>query len=198
MARSGATRIGAAGEGDDDKSLEEDYLKWKAGVMPLMAAHYGLAAGDSRDALDARLQPYRPLFTYTPVTLGADEDEAIVLYHGEHSHVGPRRWKPRHGSPLSSSSVPPDLAEWDECLDDATAVAFNQKHPYYARIVSSKQLFRDCIDQFTFVNGTKLPFLLPSHKGRATAETGLALTREALHLELALPPGLSYATGDYV
>ena len=48
----GAVRIGERGEGDDDKSMEEDYLEWKDGMWDAFAAAMGVEEGQGGDSAD--------------------------------------------------------------------------------------------------------------------------------------------------
>jgi NADPH-ferrihemoprotein reductase len=48
----GATRIGEPGEGDDDKSMEEDYLEWKDGMWEEFAKVMGVEEGQGGDTAD--------------------------------------------------------------------------------------------------------------------------------------------------
>jgi len=48
----GATRIGERGEGDDDKSMEEDYLEWKDGMWNAFATAMGVEEGQGADTAD--------------------------------------------------------------------------------------------------------------------------------------------------
>ncbi|KAG7445777.1 cytochrome P450 oxidoreductase [Guyanagaster necrorhizus] len=48
----GATRIGERGEGDDDKSMEEDYLEWKDGMWEAFAKALGVEEGQGGDTAD--------------------------------------------------------------------------------------------------------------------------------------------------
>ncbi|KAK0464309.1 putative cytochrome P450 oxidoreductase [Desarmillaria tabescens] len=48
----GATRIGERGEGDDDKSMEEDYLEWKDGMWEAFAKALGVEEGQGGDSAD--------------------------------------------------------------------------------------------------------------------------------------------------
>lgn len=48
----GAKRIGERGEGDDDKSMEEDYLAWKDGMLQALASELGLEEGAGGDVQD--------------------------------------------------------------------------------------------------------------------------------------------------
>ncbi|KAF8635970.1 hypothetical protein AX15_000134 [Amanita polypyramis BW_CC] len=48
----GAVRIGERGEGDDDKSMEEDYLEWKDGMWEAFANAMGVEEGQGADSAD--------------------------------------------------------------------------------------------------------------------------------------------------
>ena len=48
----GAKRIGERGEGDDDKSMEEDYLEWKDGMWEAFATELGVEEGQGADTAD--------------------------------------------------------------------------------------------------------------------------------------------------
>ncbi|KAK0201986.1 putative cytochrome P450 oxidoreductase [Desarmillaria ectypa] len=48
----GATRIGERGEGDDDKSMEEDYLEWKDDMWEAFAKALGVEEGQGGDSAD--------------------------------------------------------------------------------------------------------------------------------------------------
>lgn len=48
----GAKRIGERGEGDDDKSMEEDYLEWKEPMWAAFAVEMGVEEGSGGDTPD--------------------------------------------------------------------------------------------------------------------------------------------------
>lgn len=52
LTASGATRIGLRGEGDDDKSMEEDYLAWKDGMWEEFAKIMNVEEGSGGDSAD--------------------------------------------------------------------------------------------------------------------------------------------------
>ncbi|KAG2065705.1 riboflavin synthase domain-like protein [Suillus decipiens] len=52
LAKMGAVRIGERGEGDDDKSMEEDYLEWKDTFWPAFAEALGVEEGQGGDTPD--------------------------------------------------------------------------------------------------------------------------------------------------
>lgn len=48
----GAKRLGERGEGDDDKSMEEDYLAWKDGMWEAVQKEMGFEEGAGLDSSD--------------------------------------------------------------------------------------------------------------------------------------------------
>jgi NADPH-ferrihemoprotein reductase len=52
LTKMGAVRIGERGEGDDDKSMEEDYLEWKDNMWPAFAEAMGVEEGQGGDTPD--------------------------------------------------------------------------------------------------------------------------------------------------
>jgi NADPH-ferrihemoprotein reductase len=52
LEKMGATRLGPRGEGDDDKSMEEDYLEWKEKMWPVLAEALGVEEGAGGDTPD--------------------------------------------------------------------------------------------------------------------------------------------------
>lgn len=65
----GATRIGERGEGDDDKSMEEDYLAWKDSMWESFSTKLGVEEGGAGDVAD---------FLVTEIDAPAEK-----VYHGE-------------------------------------------------------------------------------------------------------------------
>lgn len=70
LAELGAKRIGERGEGDDDKSMEEDYLGWKDSMWEKFSEVLGVEEGGAGDVAD---------FAVTEVTTLPAEK----VYHGE-------------------------------------------------------------------------------------------------------------------
>ncbi len=68
----GAHRVGIVGEGDDDKSMEEDYLAWKDGMWEAFQRELGVEEGGNGEVAD---------FTVTELAEG--EHPAEKVYHGE-------------------------------------------------------------------------------------------------------------------
>ncbi|KAK4687869.1 NADPH-ferrihemoprotein reductase, partial [Tremellales sp. Uapishka_1] len=65
----GAKRVGERGEGDDDKSMEEDYLGWKDGMWETFSKEMGVEEGGAGDVAD---------FVVTEVNPPIEK-----VYHGE-------------------------------------------------------------------------------------------------------------------
>ena len=52
LQKMGGVRIGERGEGDDDKSMEEDYLEWKDGMWEAFAQAMSVEEGQGGDTPD--------------------------------------------------------------------------------------------------------------------------------------------------
>jgi NADPH-ferrihemoprotein reductase len=52
LTKMGGIRMGERGEGDDDKSMEEDYLEWKDGMWEAFATAMGVEEGQGGDSAD--------------------------------------------------------------------------------------------------------------------------------------------------
>ncbi|GHJ84407.1 hypothetical protein NliqN6_0809 [Naganishia liquefaciens] len=69
----GAKRIGERGEGDDDKSMEEDYLGWKDGMWTALGQELQIEEGAGGDVAD-----------FVVTEIGDDSDLPVdKIYHGE-------------------------------------------------------------------------------------------------------------------
>jgi NADPH-ferrihemoprotein reductase len=55
LSEMGAIRIGERGEGDDDRSMEEDYLAWKDGMWEAFAAAMNVEEGQGGDSPDFKV-----------------------------------------------------------------------------------------------------------------------------------------------
>jgi len=72
LSKMGAVRIGERGEGDDDKSMEEDYLEWKDGMWDAFAIALQVEEGQGGDSADF-------------VVSELDSHPAEKVYRGEYS-----------------------------------------------------------------------------------------------------------------
>ncbi|KAJ3274998.1 hypothetical protein HDV01_001504 [Terramyces sp. JEL0728] len=81
LAKLGATRVGQRGEGDDDDSMEGDYLKWEPQILNAISEYFGVAI----DTTSQKSKPHVPLFQIEYV----DTDPK---FKGELSSGQPRSW----------------------------------------------------------------------------------------------------------
>ncbi|KAF8685472.1 NADPH--cytochrome P450 reductase [Rhizoctonia solani] len=84
----GAQRIGERGEGDDDKSMEEDYLEWKEKMWPEFARVMGVEEGAGSDSPDFKVTE---VDTHPPekVYLGELSARALTKTRGIHDAKNP-------------------------------------------------------------------------------------------------------------
>ncbi|KAG1776177.1 hypothetical protein EV702DRAFT_971934 [Suillus placidus] len=88
LANMGAVRIGERGEGDDDKSMEEDYLEWKDTFWPAFAEALGVEEGQGGDTPDfavTELESHPPEKVY----LGELSARALTKTKGIHDAKNP-------------------------------------------------------------------------------------------------------------
>ncbi|GBE84866.1 cytochrome P450 oxidoreductase [Sparassis latifolia] len=84
----GATRIGERGEGDDDKSMEEDYLEWKDGMWEAFAKEMNVEEGQGGDTPDfavTEVEDHPPEKVY----LGELSARALTRSKGIHDAKNP-------------------------------------------------------------------------------------------------------------
>ena len=167
----GGERLLATGEGDDDGSLEEDFLAWKPLAIEAIASYFGVeSSGSTRD------QPHVPEFV-----VKLTDDDPDVVFHGEHSASDPRRWKTVDGSVVEEAPRGYDL-----------------KHPFYGRLVDSKQLFVKTADKFDFASQSpEIPF--KSSGSVTVAGSTVSIERHCFHMEIDLSEsGILYQSGDHL
>ncbi|KAF6757575.1 cytochrome P450 oxidoreductase [Ephemerocybe angulata] len=88
LSKMGGIRIGERGEGDDDKSMEEDYLEWKDGMWEAFATALGVEegqGGDSADFVVSELDSHPPEKVY----LGEYSARALTKTKGIHDAKNP-------------------------------------------------------------------------------------------------------------
>lgn len=73
LTKHGASRIGTRGEGDDDKSIEEDYIEWKDGMFEALAQRMNWTEGAGSEEPDF-------LITEDPTSSWATDEK---VYTGE-------------------------------------------------------------------------------------------------------------------
>jgi NADPH-ferrihemoprotein reductase len=123
LTKLGGKRIGVCGEGDDDASMEDDYLKWAPTNIKALAEHFGITV----DKSSQRSQPHIPMFKVEYV---ATEPK----YRGEHTSGSSRTW--------SKSGV---LQYKEE-----TTASFDAKHPFYSRYLDSRPLYQNSKDTTSY------------------------------------------------
>ncbi|KAG5648378.1 hypothetical protein DXG03_004952 [Asterophora parasitica] len=105
LTKLGGIRIGERGEGDDDKSMEEDYLEWKDGMWEAFATAMGVEEGQGGDSADfavSELDSHPPEKVY----LGELSARALTKTKGIHDAKNP---------------YPAPIAESRELFQDPTA-----------------------------------------------------------------------------
>ncbi|KAJ7242822.1 cytochrome P450 oxidoreductase [Mycena haematopus] len=88
LTKMGAIRIGERGEGDDDKSMEEDYLEWKDGMWDAFSTAMGVEEGQGGDSPDFAVSE---LVDHVPekVYLGELSARALTRTKGIHDAKNP-------------------------------------------------------------------------------------------------------------
>jgi len=96
LLKMGATRCGERGEGDDDKSIEEDYLEWKDAMWEDFALKMGVEEGQGGDSADFTVNE---LESPSPekVYLGELSARALTKTKGIHDAKNP------YAAPISAS-----------------------------------------------------------------------------------------------
>ena len=79
LAKMGATRIGERGEGDDDKTMEEDYLEWKDGMWEAFALAMGVEEGQGGDTADFVVSELDQSYPSEKVYLGKSNVSSCVI-----------------------------------------------------------------------------------------------------------------------
>nr|KAJ3410881.1 NADPH-cytochrome P450 reductase [Polyrhizophydium stewartii] len=186
LERLGAKRIGERGEGDDDASLEEDFLAWKPSIMAALGSFFGV---DASAAPSMRDRPHVPAFEVIDAV-----DPFDGVFHGELAYDKPRSWAPVPGSMADSGDFV--VVGSHKFAESKPAGAFDTKHPFYGRIVASRPLFGKIVDDFNFADA-QLPASNPPQW--TSSGTKVSVKRECFHIELDLSgSGLKYTTGDHV
>ncbi|TCD64531.1 NADPH-cytochrome P450 reductase [Steccherinum ochraceum] len=88
LAKMGGIKIGERGEGDDDKSMEEDYLAWKDGMWEAFAKAMNVEegqGGDTPDFVVSEVQDHPPEKVY----LGELSARALTKSRGIHDAKNP-------------------------------------------------------------------------------------------------------------
>ncbi|KAJ3245003.1 hypothetical protein HDU78_010058 [Chytriomyces hyalinus] len=180
----GAKIVGIPGEGDDDGSMEDDFLAWKPKVLEALSAYYGVKDMGGKAG---RGLAHVPLFNLSEESSLPDK----AVFHGElASDHKPRRFKDGPGGDDKRVFV------------EATTkkrILYDAKNPLFSHVTKSYNLFNETVDQLK-LKPSELPPTTPSEKYTHDASTNtLNIRRECIHMEFDLSnTGLRYETGDHV
>ncbi|KAI0004494.1 NADPH-dependent cytochrome P450 oxidoreductase [Russula compacta] len=97
LTKMGATRIGQRGEGDDDKSMEEDYLEWKDGMWESFARVMNVEEGQGGDTADFVVSEIQDSLAPEKVYRGELSARALTRSKGIHDAKNP------YAAPISVS-----------------------------------------------------------------------------------------------
>ena len=140
----GAKRIGERGEGDDDKSMEEDYLAWKDGMWEAVQKEMGFEEGAGLDSSD---------FEVKEISEEEIQDKSRV-----------RRCC---FSPALTEQI--FLGELSHRMLTGQKGVFDAKNPFPAPIASTRELFqagdRNCIFAEFDIEGSGLRYQAGDHVG---------------------------------
>ncbi|KAI0250789.1 NADPH-dependent cytochrome P450 oxidoreductase [Lactifluus subvellereus] len=89
LTKMGATRIGERGEGDDDKSMEEDYLEWKDSMWEAFARIMNVEEGQGGDSADFAVSEIQDSLPPEKVYRGELSARALTRSKGIHDAKNP-------------------------------------------------------------------------------------------------------------
>jgi NADPH-ferrihemoprotein reductase len=146
LTKMGATRIGERGEGDDDKSMEEDYLEWKDGMWDAFARVMDVEEGQGGDSAD---------FAVSEIL---DSLPPEKVYHGKlpsFSH---------------STVIYNPVGELSARALNRSKGIHDAKNPYAAPITVSRELFqntqnRNCVHVEFGIEGSGITYQHGDHVG---------------------------------
>jgi NADPH-ferrihemoprotein reductase len=148
LEKAGAIRIGERGEGDDDKSMEEDYLEWKDGMWDAFAKALGVEEGQGSDTADFvvnELESHPEEKVYLGSSFLADDGLSL---HAHENIIGE----------LSARALTRSKG-----IHDA-------KNPYPAPITVARELFdvdadRNCVHMELGIEGSGISYQHGDHVG---------------------------------
>ncbi|KAI8809196.1 hypothetical protein BJ742DRAFT_805387 [Cladochytrium replicatum] len=177
----GSVRQGPLGSGDDDGSMEDDFLNWKPKAIEAITEYFNFDAS-STQAKPSRDASHVAQFKLTEV----GDAPVTAIFGGELSSGKPRSW----------------TKEDSYVEKKATSFAYDAKNPFYAPIVKSSYLYNATYDNFKFpdVPTAGLPASDTERKVAVTLDSrSIQIERQCMHLEFSLEgSGLKYETGDHV
>lgn len=145
LTKMGAVRIGERGEGDDDKSMEEDYLGWKDGMWEAFAEAMGVEEGQGGDTPD-----------FAVAELDSHPAEKVYLGKLEAFNYS---WL--FSGPLGEYSV--------RALTKTKGI-HDAKNPYPSPVAVSRELFkvgadRNCVHMEFDIEGSGITYQHGDHVG---------------------------------
>ncbi len=149
LTKMGATRIGNRGEGNDDKSMEEDYLEWKDGMWEAFARVMNVEEGQGGDTADFAVSEIQDTIAPEKVYRGMFHSFPTI----EHSFV--------------YIFVPGELSA--RALTRSKGI-HDAKNPYAAPIALSRELFqnthnRNCVHVELGIEGSGISYQHGDHVG---------------------------------
>lgn len=161
LTKMGAIRMGNRGEGDDDKSMEEDYLEWKDGMWEAFARIMNVEEGQGGDTADFAVSEIQ------------DSVVAEKVYHG----MLPSFLTIEHG--FVYFFVPGELSA--RALTRSKGI-HDAKNPYAAPISVSRELFqnthnRNCVHVELNIEGSGITYQHGDHVGVWPSNAGLEVER---------------------
>lgn len=142
----GAIRCGERGEGDDDKSMEEDYLEWKDAMWEDFAKKMGVEEGQGGDSADFAVSEL-------------DSHPPEKVYLGKHTIYD-----------ILSMAKHFLLGELSARALTRTKGIHDAKNPYPAPIIASRELFqmegdRNCVHIELGIEGSGMTYQHGDHVG---------------------------------
>ncbi|KAJ3087056.1 hypothetical protein HK100_008493 [Physocladia obscura] len=179
----GAKRVGAIGEGDDDGSMEDDFLAWKPKIIEALGTFYGVKDLGGKAS---RGLAHVPLFNVSIESSITDK----AVFHGELSaDHKPRRFQNGPGGE--------DKRQFVE-ISTKKRILYDAKNPLFSKIKTSYQLFGESSDEIK-VSGTTITAGTPEHYAYAADGSVLKIQRQCVHVEFDISnTGIRYETGDHV
>ncbi|KAJ3095678.1 NADPH-cytochrome P450 reductase [Phlyctochytrium planicorne] len=171
----GGVRVGPNGEGDDDGSLEDDFLGWKPKIFEALAEFYGITASSGRE------NPHNPMYV-----VNFQDVADTTVFHGElSSDSKPRRWKAADESSTKFTEITTKKRQ-----------TYSVKHPFHSKVAHSRHLFKNTQDVFGVDANVQIP---ASKEYTVSGDRKISVERHCVHMEFDLEgSGMRYEAGDHV
>jgi len=181
----GASIIGEFGEGDDNEDTEGDFQEWKEKIYPCLLNYF---QSSSSETIEESSSTFVPSFTIKYIENVNSQKDVFI---GELSRDGPRRWGCKDNSIF-------------ELNNNTNKQEYDAKHPFYAKVKQSKQLFQNCYDLYKInneVKDTKLwdQDVLDAMNVCKIEDNKISVKRECLHFDIDISnSNITYNPGDHV